>query len=77
MIGRKDYSKISNNIQLYLIIYFEIGNIIDFIKVKIFCKLRLLKYIVNPGEIKITANKVEAKLLQVFANALNQKYFFL
>jgi hypothetical protein len=31
----------------------------------------------NPGEIKIIANKVEAKLLHELESALNQKYFFL
>lgn len=50
---------------------------IDFNKAKIFCKPKLLKYITNPGEIKIIANKVEAKLLQELDSALNQKYFFL
>jgi len=52
-------------------------NITDFNKAKIFCKSKLLKYITNPGEIKIIANKVEARLLHELDNALNQKYSFL
>ena len=41
------------------------------------CKLKGLKNTAKPGETKITANKVDAKLLQELDSALNQKYFLL
>lgn len=50
---------------------------IDFTKVKIFCIVKLLTYIANPGETRIKANKVEDRLLHRLDNALNQKYFLL